>query len=115
MVIEEQVFVDLPVLCETPQPGGESFHVLQSHPVLIKLFVHSVHVGNDALCLCLQLQVLLLGQIRLLHYLPLDLPVTSSLKTTLVQLFLLISYSIEQFCLLYPVKFIHASKVSVEL
>lgn len=49
MVIEQQILVDLPVLSKRPQSRGQRLDVLQSHPMLVQLFVHPVHVSDDAI------------------------------------------------------------------
>ena len=60
MVIEQQILVDLPILSKGPQPRGQRLNVLQSHPMLVQLFVHSVHISYDAVSLHIPIFTLVL-------------------------------------------------------
>ena len=58
MVVEKQIVVDLSELGERTQPCRQLLYVLQSHPVLIQLFVHAVHISYYALRLCKEIVTL---------------------------------------------------------
>jgi hypothetical protein len=48
MVVKQKILVNLPVLSEAAQPIRKRFDVLQGQPVLVELFVHAVHISDDA-------------------------------------------------------------------
>lgn len=60
MVIEQQILVDLPVLRKRPQSRSQRLNVLQSHPMLVQLFVHPVHIRDDAISLHMAIFTLVL-------------------------------------------------------
>ena len=51
MVIKQQILVYFPVLRKWSKPSWQCFDILQGHPMLVKLLVHSIHVSDNAISL----------------------------------------------------------------
>jgi hypothetical protein len=51
VVVEGEVLVDLAVLGIAAKSSGQDFDVFKGNPMLVELFVHSVHVSDDAISL----------------------------------------------------------------